>query len=162
MLLLTRQPVCGRTLLDTIEHVLDFSKIKRFGQESSQSMGLVADLDISAVIEEVLEGVYAGFEFNGLSSQGLADNTRSGARNLPSNGTFAPRASSENVEEHVTVIIDIDFKDQWKFPTAAGTLKRLAMNVFGETISSFAMDCTDSLLRERFEIYPPWLHQGQA
>lgn len=94
-------------------------------------MGLVADLDVSAVIEEVLEGVYAGFEFNGLSSQGLADNTRSGARNLPPNGTFAPHDSAKNPDEQVTVIIDIDFKEQWKFPTAAGTLKRLAMNVFG-------------------------------
>lgn len=26
--------ICGRTLLDTIEHVLDFSKIKKFGQET--------------------------------------------------------------------------------------------------------------------------------
>ena len=57
--------MCGRTLLDTIEHVLDFSKIKKFGQEAMQPLGVVADLDVSAVIEEVLEGVYAGFEFNG-------------------------------------------------------------------------------------------------
>jgi len=57
--------MCGRTLLDTIEHVLDFSKIKKFGQEAMQPLGAVADLDISAIIEEVLEGVYAGFEFNG-------------------------------------------------------------------------------------------------
>lgn len=33
-------------------------------------MGGVIDLDISAVVEEVLEGVFAGFEFNGLSSEG--------------------------------------------------------------------------------------------
>jgi signal transduction histidine kinase len=121
-------------LLDTIEHVLDFSKIKRFGQESSQSMGVVTDLDISAVIEEVLQSVYAGFEFNGLSSQGLADSTRSEARNLPPNGTVAPRNASKHPEEQVTVIINIDFKEQWKFPTAAGTLKRLAMNVFGNAL----------------------------
>lgn len=128
--------------------MLDFSKIKRFGQESSQSMGLVADLDVSAVIEEVLEGVYAGFEFNGLSSQGLADNTRSGARNLSPNGTFAPQTSSKNLDEGVTVIIDIDFKDQWRFPTAAGTIKRLAMNVFGEIYRSTIMDCAKQLAQE--------------
>ena len=57
--------MCGRTLLDTIEHVLDFSKIKKFGHEAMQPLGVVADLDVSVVIEEVLEGVYAGFEFNG-------------------------------------------------------------------------------------------------
>jgi signal transduction histidine kinase len=120
--------------VDTIEHVLDFSKIKRFGQESTQSMGVVADLDVSAVIEEVLEGVYAGFEFNGLSSQGLADNTRSGARAPPSQGTFSPRNTSGGPDDQVSVILDIDFREQWKFPTAPGTLKRLTMNVFGNAL----------------------------
>ena len=57
--------MCGRTLLDTIEHVLDFSKIKKFGHEAMQPLGAVAYLDVSAVIEEILEGAYAGFEFNG-------------------------------------------------------------------------------------------------
>jgi hypothetical protein len=57
--------MCGRTLLDTIEHVLDFSKIKKFGHDVTQPLGGVADLDVSAVIEEVLEGCFAGFEFNG-------------------------------------------------------------------------------------------------
>jgi hypothetical protein len=57
--------MCGRTLLDTIEHVLDFSKIKKFGHDSMQPLGVVADLDVSAIVEEVLEGSFAGFEFNG-------------------------------------------------------------------------------------------------
>lgn len=57
--------MCGRTLLDTIEHVLDFSKIKKFGQDAMQPLGVVADIDVSAIIEEVLEGCVAGFEFNG-------------------------------------------------------------------------------------------------
>lgn len=126
--------ICGRTLLDTIEHVLDFSKIKRFGQESTQSMGVVADLDVSAIIEEVLEGVYAGFEFNGLSSQGLADNTRSGVRNAPTKGTYSAPNAARGSNDQVTVILDIDFRDQWKFPTAPGTLKRLTMNVFGNAL----------------------------
>jgi signal transduction histidine kinase len=127
--------ICGRTLLDTIEHVLDFSKIKSFGQESSQPLGVVADLDVSAVIEEVLEGVYAGFEFNGLSSQGLADNTRSGVHSFrPSTGTFSTSSSSPTPDQKVIVILDVDFRDQWKFPTAPGTWKRLTMNVFGNAL----------------------------
>ena len=128
--------ICGRTLLDTIEHVLDFSKIKRFGQNSSQSMGVVADLDISAVVEEVLEGVYSGFEFNGLSSQGLADRTRSGAHNqAPGKGLMSPPDElPSGADDPVVVIIDIDHRDQWKFPAAPGTLKRLTMNVFGNAL----------------------------
>ncbi len=128
--------ICGRTLLDTIEHVLDFSKIKRFGQETVQPMGIVADLDISAVIEEVLEGVYAGFEFNGLSSQGLADTTKS-RRAVPESPkeTDAPDGLHFGVtNDLLTVIIDIDFRDTWKFPTVPGTWRRLTMNVFGNAL----------------------------
>jgi len=128
--------ICGRTLLDTIEHVLDFSKIKKFGQETVQPMGVVSDLDISAVIEEVLEGVHAGFEFNGLSSQGLADTTKS-RRNVPAspNETDMPDGLQFRVNNDlVTVIIDIDFRDSWKFPTVPGTWRRLTMNIFGNAL----------------------------
>lgn len=128
--------ICGRTLLDTIEHVLDFSKIKKFGQETVQPMGVVADLDISAVIEEVLEGVHAGFEFNGLSSQGLADTTKS-RRAVPASPkqTDMPDALQFGVtNDLLTVIIDIDFRDSWKFPTVPGTWRRLTMNIFGNAL----------------------------
>jgi signal transduction histidine kinase len=128
--------ICGRTLLDTIEHVLDFSKIKKFGQETVQPMGVVSDLDISAVIEEVLEGVHAGFEFNGLSSQGLADTTKS-RRAVPSSPkeTDMPDGLQFGVtNELLTVIIDIDFRDSWKFPTVPGTWRRLTMNIFGNAL----------------------------
>jgi len=122
--------ICGRTLLDTIEHVLDFSKIKKFGQESMQPMGVVADLDISAVIEEVIEGVFAGFEFNGLSSQGLADTTKSRSRHSSNSTVNKSSTESKDLEYRIvndllTVILDIDFRDNWRFPTVPGTWRRL-------------------------------------
>ncbi|PVH76709.1 hypothetical protein DL98DRAFT_283823 [Cadophora sp. DSE1049] len=128
--------ICGRTLLDTIEHVLDFSKIKKFGQTTMQPMGVVADLDVSAVIEEVLEGVYAGFEFNGLSSEGLADTTKSRTKDTGSTEQQARSPTEEHSvpQDRLTVIIDIDFKDQWKFPTVPGTWRRLTMNIFGNAL----------------------------
>ncbi|TVY41142.1 Hybrid signal transduction histidine kinase B [Lachnellula subtilissima] len=119
--------ICGRTLLDTIEHVLDFSKIKKFGQDSMQSMGILADLDVSAVIEEVLEGVFAGFEFNGLSSLGLADMTKS-----HSQGSLPTQRNT--CREPPTIIIDMGFREQWNFPTVPGTWRRLTMNIFGNAL----------------------------
>lgn len=125
--------ICGRTLLDTIEHILDFTKIKKYGQESMQPIGVVANLDVSSVIEEVLEGVYAGFEFNGLSSQGLADTTLSGSRSAKEK-----IKSAESLEiipnDLVTVILDIDFRQNWNFPTVPGTWRRLTMNLFGNAL----------------------------
>lgn len=75
---------CGRALLDTINHVLDFSKINsfekdlqnirkprrgssgsRFRAASSRSEGfallnIYAETNVAAVCEEVVEGVFAG------------------------------------------------------------------------------------------------------
>ena len=130
--------ICGRTLLDTIEHVLDFSKIKKFGQVSTQPMGSVANLDVSAIIEEVLDGVFAGFEFNGLSSQGLADTTKSRMReSLEDRDTDVKTMDELQFDfsnDSLTVIIDIDFRDDWKFPTVPGTWRRLTMNLFGNSL----------------------------
>ncbi|KAE8447124.1 hypothetical protein EG329_011108 [Mollisiaceae sp. DMI_Dod_QoI] len=132
--------ICGRTLLDTIEHVLDFSKIKKFGHQSSQPMGIVANLNVSAVIEEVLEGVFAGFEFNGLSSQGLADTTQSRTRlvqeipEITKTTQAVDGLQPSHANNQLTVILDIDYRDQWKFPTVPGTWRRLAMNLFGNSL----------------------------
>ncbi|OBT96437.2 hypothetical protein VE01_05590 [Pseudogymnoascus verrucosus] len=130
--------ICGRTLLDTIEHVLDFSKIKKFGQVSTQPMGSVANLDVSAIIEEVLDGVFAGFEFNGLSSQGLADTTKSRMRESLNSRDTDTKAMDELQfdfsNDALTVIIDIDFRDDWHFPTVPGTWRRLTMNLFGNSL----------------------------
>ncbi|KAH6669783.1 hypothetical protein B0J14DRAFT_671387 [Halenospora varia] len=131
--------ICGRTLLDTIEHVLDFSKIKKFGQDSLQPMGVVSNLDISAVIEEVIEGIFAGFEFNGLSSQGLADMTKSHTRGLAAErGQQRIHLSNQsrpgNSTDLLTVVLDMDFRPQWKFSTVPGTWRRLTMNIFGNAL----------------------------
>lgn len=139
--------ICGRTLLDTIEHVLDFSKIKKFGSATMQPMGTVTDLDISAVIEEVLEGVYAGFEFNGLSSQGLADTTKSRSRNtsLMAGPEIEQDALFSN--DFLTVILDIDFRENWKFPTVPGTWRRLTMNLFSNALKY----CSEGYIKIKLE-----------
>lgn len=127
--------ICGRTLLDTIEHVLDFSKIKKFGKKIMQPMGVVTDLDISTIIEEVLEGVYAGFEFNGLYSEGLSDTTKSRSQDaIMTQKNISSTLKIALATETVTIILDIDFRDQWKFPTVPGTWRRLTTNLFGNAL----------------------------
>jgi signal transduction histidine kinase len=76
---------CGRTLLDTIQHVLDFAKINNFTKPKrntrkderssdekpyARKTGLSVDIDISVITEDVVDTVYAGYEFHGNSSLG--------------------------------------------------------------------------------------------
>lgn len=71
---------CGRMLLDTINHVLDFSKLSVLMREQDPEklglrsvsldgrpkgvVSLIEAVDISAIVEQVIETVYAGFEVN--------------------------------------------------------------------------------------------------
>lgn len=192
---------CGRTLLDTINHVLDFSKLNSFGnkwagtrssskkesvvrrmsrraqsgsvsslsQSGSKSddeelerksfvadslsgpvddvVHLTAEIDLSAILEEVMEGVFAGYEFKGISTPGIMEVV--GNPKLETNGR--PVAGAKN---DITVIIDIDRnEDGWVFETQPGALRRIFLNLGGNAIKY-----TDSgwvRIRMKVEDLPP-------
>lgn len=192
---------CGRTLLDTINHVLDFSKLNSFGNKwagtrssskkesvvrrmsrqrarsrsvsslsqagsksdeeelekraSATSMSgpandvvhLTAEIDLSAILEEVTEGVFAGYEFKGISTPGIMEVV--GTPKLEANGR--PVAGAKN---DIMVIIDIDRnEDGWVFETQPGALRRIFLNLGGNAIKY-----TDSgwvRIRMKVEDLPP-------
>lgn len=167
---------CGRMLLDTINHVLDFSKLNSLmreqktqtshnatgmdegSQESKQirpvrgkttmpalgGVSLIEAIDISAITEQVIESVYAGYEFKGTTLPGYAEPSGasiSGA--MPplqrdtgllsnSSGLTVVHGSSDHAVDAVTVILDIDRRDDWTFVTQPGAVRRILMNIFGE------------------------------
>ncbi|CAN8096474.1 unnamed protein product [Discula destructiva] len=83
---------CGRTLLDTLDHLLDFSKVNHFLQKPKRRaaegktrglgleslgpspieagmMSLFSNVRLDLLTEEVIESVYVGFSFQDTSSQ---------------------------------------------------------------------------------------------
>lgn len=154
---------CGRTLLDTIDHVLDFSRVdsrhkqqvrksrkpskpslrKGKGQKTrgrkvtwdSESAAKAPDLGV--LTEEVVNSVYAGRHH----------------RN-PSATTFQRRPDSDAYGYRkpgklpVMVIMDISYRENFKFPVEPGAWRRIIMNVFGNalkyTASGFIKVCLDT------------------
>ncbi|KAJ5154619.1 CheY-like superfamily [Penicillium coprophilum] len=132
---------CGRTLLDTMNQVLDFSKVvslertwrsmKRKKQSSLEYKGsdklahhldtLVAT-DVAILVEEVVEGICLGHVF-GQSSTASAD--------LP---VLMPHQTKlQNQRSNVEVVIDVLFRD-WVYRTQPGALRRIIMNLFGNAM----------------------------
>ncbi|KAF3164894.1 hypothetical protein TWF225_005629 [Orbilia oligospora] len=152
---LTAIESCGRTLLDTLNHVLDFSKLnrlqndRRITQASPLSASdkvdtqVVQDVDLAAVTEEVVEGVFAGFDFRGINSHIVLENSSTtdiiplqpDAIGSP-NGESSRRASAKgtNPKRDVEVIIDIDPLDDWHFRTEVGGFRRVVMNLVGNAL----------------------------
>lgn len=117
---------CGRTLLETINHVLDFSKINSFEKSklTSREGGLLLNelhsvTNIAVLCEEVVDGMIVAKSFDDISSSG--DST-AGSRSV----SQATKASEKLVE----VVLDFD-KQNWQFFTQPGALRRIVMNIFG-------------------------------
>ncbi|KAJ5520057.1 CheY-like superfamily [Penicillium fimorum] len=132
---------CGRTLLDTMNQVLDFSKVvslertwrsmKRKKESQLNYKGsdklahhldtLVAT-DVAILAEEVVEGICLGHVY-GQSSTASAD--------LP---VLMPHQTKlQTQRSNVEVVIDVSFRD-WVYRTQPGALRRIIMNLFGNAM----------------------------
>jgi signal transduction histidine kinase len=161
---------CGRMLLDTINHVLDFRKLTSLVRDQNTQMighpedvgakqhyqnnesevkpscggvvSLVEATDISALTEHVIECVYAGYEFKGISSLGfmeVAASTLDASLQASSIGLLSNRSGLSNMRgashyarEAVTVILDFEKRDNWTFVAHPGAMRRILMNIFGK------------------------------
>ncbi|PVH95826.1 hypothetical protein DM02DRAFT_600223 [Periconia macrospinosa] len=132
---------CARTLLDTINQVLDYSNINNFEKTkdharkdrrersmNSQSKALQSRLsmhrtvDVAALIEEVIDGLVAGHVFGGRVK-------RTSFSTIHPSATESPGGAMGSVE----VILDIVNND-WTFCTEPGALRRILMNLVENAI----------------------------
>lgn len=150
---------CGRTLLDTINHLLDFSKINNFRKvggnktihkrkspsirnkntdPSSHStkpsrrtrhsgmISLKSNINLDAVLEEVIESIFAGHSFYQSPPKPLVVD-RPDHMALDILGPFSKA-------DQVSIILDIDEAAEWKFFTQIGAWRRIMMNIFGNAL----------------------------
>ncbi|KAH0182453.1 hypothetical protein KCV03_g10352, partial [Aureobasidium melanogenum] len=125
---------CGRTLLDTINHLLDFSKINNFTrnkfkrQKNSETrqadmLSLDSTVHLPTITEEALETVVAGYT-SAASSREETNN-----RQVSKHVNLTP-------DRDLKVIVDIEAKDHenWLLCSEGGAWKRLVMNLTGNSI----------------------------
>lgn len=148
---------CGRTLLDTIQHVLDFAKINNFTSFKVQGMAndvpglprsaegmhsLSVDVDLSLLTEDVVDSVFAGHEFQGNSSLVVTDEAsgyppeglrRNASSNNSTDDTTA-RLQHSSKKARIDVVMDIGWRPNWIFSTQSGALRRVLMNLFGNAL----------------------------
>ena len=135
---------CGKTLLDTIDHLLDYAKINNFVNKprerasstksvrgpqeggDQKTFALDVDVDLSVITEEVMETVFAGHDFTNLGGSDPTQNKD----NAPS-AAFAqhaenlhkkPNESARDARKKVAIIVDLDkaAESHWIFRTQAG------------------------------------------
>jgi signal transduction histidine kinase/CheY-like chemotaxis protein len=132
--------VCGRTLLDTINSVLEFSRINAFEktfkkprksklQQAASNKGPVPmpgilsvfqEVDVAMITEEVVEGIFAGRQHSNFTSIDLGEK---------SSAITSKSLSKSNVE----VILDFE-ANSYSFVSQPGALRRIIMNIFTNSL----------------------------
>ena len=134
----------AKVLLDTLNHVLDFSKVNRKSKNKGlspafkskrskkaaarsdperQSLDNTAEdiANVCVLSEEVVESIYAGRSINKRAFD-------SGYRQK------SERPQSMALDSSVTVIMDIQYHPSWKFEIDAGAWRRILMNLFSNAM----------------------------
>ncbi|APA15995.1 hypothetical protein sscle_16g107650 [Sclerotinia sclerotiorum 1980 UF-70] len=153
---------CGRTLLDTINHILDFSKVssleknwrrnrrgtaKRVSQSSNSGplalqqsdlpmINLFAPVDVAVLCEEVVESVFAGYVFQNGTAK-----TFDMVHDIHDKSSESKRHSTSSLaipppasqSPQVSVILDI-VRDDYNFTTQPGAFRRIIMNLLGNAL----------------------------
>ena len=138
---------CGRTLLDTINHILDYSKINSFernwcnlrkpgskskgaasrriiDKEAPPMMNIYATIDVAAITEEVIEGVYAGQTYQDISSTDATSFSLGAKAEAVDHSIGNQTRRKTGLVKEVEVIIDIAHEN-YTFTTQPGALKRV-------------------------------------
>ncbi|OJD36524.1 sensor histidine kinase response [Diplodia corticola] len=152
--------MCGRTLLDTVENVLEYSKINEYagGRWRHPRAPLPAfnsnpPTNIRNLTEETVEAVFAGQSYNIASRQSAIEDD-----SFLSNTTSPTSPRTERpLRKAVRVIFDLPAGPCWTFAVQPGIWRRILMNVFGNAlrftdagfvrVSLSATDLNESLSR---------------
>jgi signal transduction histidine kinase/CheY-like chemotaxis protein len=140
---------CARTLLDTVNMVLDYSKINAFERDKATNPMLGLDdvhskrtkavqtklsahraVDLAILTEEVIEGVATGHAFEKSQSRATGHENWDGnvSGKLPEDVTILiPRRPD------VELIIDISDQD-WTYWCEPGSIRRIVMNLVGNAL----------------------------
>lgn len=152
--LFTSIETCGRTLLDTIDHVLDYAKINKLRKGNSTRkrghysksghrretvgsiVGLTADFDLAALVEEVVDAVTAGHAFRRTHHGTIHDHQASGGGLAIASTTDTSLGvqSPALPEIDPVVILDIKPRHSWFVRTQPGALRRIVMNLLGNAL----------------------------
>ncbi|UKZ84502.1 uncharacterized protein TrAFT101_000408 [Trichoderma asperellum] len=154
--------ICCRTLVDTVDHLLDYSKVNRFiqarktGVQTSEPRGLrpstarsveegmlslYKHIRLDGIVEEVMDGVYAGFNFMHMALQLAKHKTSAHASDFTAMRRLDAMQAMEELGSNgkialgeVTVFLEIDHACNWRFYTQPGAIRRIVMNLLGNSL----------------------------
>ncbi|KAI0880454.1 uncharacterized protein GGS22DRAFT_197521 [Annulohypoxylon maeteangense] len=163
---------CGKTLLDTIDHLLDYAKINNLNRAGSSRFtgskdgkmwknthGIEeppsATFDLAILLEEVVEAVFAGQTFRKINLRHY-DPVNDSTAQIKSMGIDDSSTTRELIHSgshkfsgKVFLVLHIQKQESWCLEGQTGGLRRVIMNVVGNAIKYCTTGCIDVSLTSK-------------
>ncbi|CAL1716850.1 unnamed protein product [Somion occarium] len=122
---------CGTSLVETVNHVLDFTKLS--GNAKSGGVENIihrSKVDIMQLVEEATEGCWIGHRARMFTSE------IGSVYSPPDRQPYQPAAAQPTeTPKHVETVIDIGHnKEGWIYKCEKGGIRRVLMNLFGNSL----------------------------
>ncbi|KAG2058490.1 hypothetical protein BDR06DRAFT_980357 [Suillus hirtellus] len=140
---------CGTSLVETVNHVLDFTKLsgnmKSGGVDNVITRSIV---DLEQLVEEAIDGSWIGYcARTSAIRESEIGSVYAPAMEQRSSSVMAAPASSK----HVEIIVDIDRREGgWILKCDKGGIRRVLMNLFGNSLKFTTVSMTQCLLRDGY------------
>ncbi|KAJ6256085.1 hypothetical protein Dda_9177 [Drechslerella dactyloides] len=135
---LTLVQVSGNALKDTLNHVLDFSKLARFLKDGVYEIDDTnfETVDLASCTEEVVKAVFTAYDFLRTHLAPMRDTNNGGVVPLQPDTVAAQKddRTYENLRNSIEVIIDIQRLDNWLLRTDIGGYRRVLTNLLGNAL----------------------------
>jgi signal transduction histidine kinase/GAF domain-containing protein len=145
---------CGKTLLDTIDHVLDYAKINKLQKGSAVQrhrsqgrnrrlpadnsiLGVTSDVDLSQLVEEVCDTVCAGHRFrktHHIRGSAIYDQAENTAKGFSQDADIKTDIEGRDTHGSVAVSLIVAPYVSWIVRSQPGALRRIVMNLVGNAL----------------------------
>ncbi|KIM39991.1 hypothetical protein M413DRAFT_189339 [Hebeloma cylindrosporum] len=135
---------CGTSLVETVNHVLDFTKLSGNTKAGGVENVIVpTTVDLMQLVEEAVDGCWIGHR----ARTAIIDDSGIGSvYSPPKVDPGSPVATRRN---HVETIVDIGYRSEgWSLKCEKGGIRRVLMNLFGNSLKFTSNGYVHVLLRQ--------------
>ncbi|KAK0469894.1 uncharacterized protein EV420DRAFT_1257474 [Desarmillaria tabescens] len=120
---------CGTSLVETVNHVLDFTKLSGNSKSGGVENVIVpTTVNLMQLVEEAVDGCWVGHR----ARQAIVGDTGIGSVYSPPAEDGAPLAVRS---KHVETVIEIGYRQEgWLLKCEKGGIRRVLMNLFGNSL----------------------------